>query len=83
MKLIETNLEDLVKKQKKVKRDLKLILLEFIKSDLKCAKVVDNENEYYNNNDLRRTLDFVINKNGYDKYVKAFLLNGEVYLKRK
>lgn len=83
MKLIETNLEDLVKKQKKVKRDLKLILLEFIKSDLKCAKVVDNENEYYNNNDLRRTLDFVINKNGYNKDVKAFLLNGEVYLKRK
>ena len=83
MKLVETNLEDLVKKQKKVKRDLKLILLEFIKSDLKFAKVVDNENEYYNNNDLRRTLDFVISKNGYDKDVKVFLLNGEVYLKRK
>lgn len=83
MKLVETNLEDLVKKQKKVKRDLKLILLEFIKSDLKFAKVVDNENEYYNNNDLRRTLDFVINKNGYDKDVNVFLLNGEVYLKRK
>lgn len=52
----------------------------FLASEAQYCKVFDDMNMFYNNNDMRRTLQTQIDL--LHIHVKVFMLSGEVYLKR-
>ena len=81
MKYLEQDYEMLKKEKRERKVQVKKFLESFIESGIYCAKVVDDEKLYYNNNDLNRVLSQTIERNKYK--IKSFMFNGEVYLKRK
>lgn len=82
MQLVPVEFDKIKKKSKKRSKTVKLMIESFINSGNDCCKVVDEENLYYHNNDLCRAIKQSIKDHDFDS-VKAFLANGEVYLKRK
>ena len=59
---------------------------DFVNSGCYCCKVVDDEKNYNNNNDISSALRTCLsseNNKHLKEQVKVFMLNGEVYLKRK
>lgn len=74
--------ENLCKVYKKRSNSLVLLLDSICKSDAKCVKVIDDEGQYNNNNDLARGISQCIDRCGYKNILKSFMLNGEVYIKK-
>lgn len=57
------------------------IVNKFIKTGFVCARIVDDEFKFNNNNDLRRALQNVVDLK--EMNLKVFMLNGSVYLRRE
>lgn len=74
--------EILCKTYKKRSNSIVLLLNSICESDAKCVKVIDDECQYNNNNDLARSISQYIDRCGYKNSLKLFMLNGEVYIKK-
>lgn len=81
MLFIERNFDELKKEKKERNKDLKKFIEKFLDSGIYCVEVNDDERIYNNNNDLRNVLHHCIKAEQFD--VKVFMLNGNVYLRRK
>ena len=83
MKFIEVNEKELNSVKNGRNKELKLLLNSFVKSNINCAEVVDEENFYNNENDLNRVIKYTLSKDDFlrDK-IKVFMRSGKVYIKR-
>lgn len=71
------------RKRKKTKGRILELLNNFVDSDYDCVKVKDINCDYNNNDTLARCIMNCLKYSGLDKNVKCFVLDHEVYLKRK
>ncbi len=71
------------RKMKKKKGEVLRILDNFIQSDNDCVKVKDTECHYDNGDSMARCIMNTIKFHGFNNSVRCFVLNHEVYLKRK
>ena len=86
MEMLPVNYDDLKQVKNKERFMIGKFFELFIESGHECVKVVDDENHYNNNNDLSAAFRMVLKQLDNGKYkdiIKIFMLNGEVYLKRK
>lgn len=82
MYLVTVDYESLKKDKKRNNKNVDSLLTLFLHNNSECMEVIDDENFYNNNNDLRRALQHRIKKSNFDKKIEAFMINGKVYLRR-
>ena len=84
MKFVVVNEEQLIREKKIYKeqqKEMKEKLESFCDSYVECVEVIDDDKFYNNNNDFYRS---IANRIAIANMpIKAFMLNGRVYLKRK
>lgn len=81
MQLVPVDFNQIKKQNRGRSKSVKLMVEAFVNSGSDCCRVIDEEKLYHNNNDLCRAIKQSL-KNHEVTCVKAFLANGEVYLKR-
>lgn len=85
MKIVDVNEEELKKKAKKGRnKEIENLLLDYMAYGYSCVQVIDEDNFYNNENDLYSSIRSQLKRNEMLKEkIKVFMLNGNVYLKRK
>lgn len=84
MKMVDVNFDELEKMRKGKNKEIKFLLLDFMADNHNCVQVVDEDKFYNNENDLYSSIRCHLKKNEMlREKVKVFMLNGNVYLKRK
>ena len=81
MRFVETDPETIFGANNKTRnKEMKNNLSYFISTGYKYAEVIDNENHYNNNNDLRRAIQDCINRNNLP--IRVFMWRGKTYIER-
>lgn len=80
MRFVGVSEEEIYLEKRKKSTKMKKFVEEFLESGYKLARVY-NDGEYFNNNDVRRALQSVIELNNFP--CRVFMTGGEVYLERK